>query len=215
MGDWSIFYRKTVNKNRNMILLTNVYLKWVDLLNLFSFFSYHYTIKVEWLLLSVPPKIRALLPQWEMSLRGRLADTLLPVSEVPWASKQMGAERCWPGPQQDWKVWANEAICQDIVPTGPGPATCLGGPLASTHGEADTHPRVQICLQARLCPLLPYIKQSCFCPVSRMLLKAQFISYVVWMERNFSGICYVVSNYFKYEGISAKLIASFASVKEV
>lgn len=140
-----VFSTENCEQNGKMTLLTNVYLKWADWLNLFSFFSYHYTVKVEWLLLSVPPKIWALLPQWEMSLRGGLADTLLPVSGVPWASKQVGAERCWPGPQQAWKVWANEAICQDIVPSGPRPATCFGGPLAATHGETDTHSRVQIC----------------------------------------------------------------------
>lgn len=41
--------------------------------------SYHHTIKVEWLLLSVPQEIWALLHQWEMSLRGGPADALLPL----------------------------------------------------------------------------------------------------------------------------------------
>lgn len=96
-----------------------------DLLNFFLFFSYHHTIKVEWLLLSMPQEIWALLHQWEMSLRGGPADTLLPVSGAPEPGskgEQDGAGRglCRTGKSELIKPSASTET------PGPTPATCSG-----------------------------------------------------------------------------------------
>lgn len=119
--------RKTVRKDSN-INLNSTYrcvfkVSWFSELILIFQLPPH---KVEWPLPSVPQEIWALLHQWEMSLRGGPADALMPVSGVPWASNQRGAEWCWPETQQDWKVWANEAIWSHLSGhSSPGPAPAL------------------------------------------------------------------------------------------